>query len=41
MGFGRSDPYLVISRAREDGTWQRVWKSETISSTTSPVINAL
>lgn len=34
--FATSDPFLVISRVNEDGTWTQVWKSETINSTLNP-----
>jgi hypothetical protein len=34
--FGRSDPYLVISRLNEDGSWTVVWKSIRIDNNLSP-----
>eukprot|EP00299_Pterocystis_sp_00344_P010917 c4_g1_i1.p1 GENE.c4_g1_i1~~c4_g1_i1.p1 ORF type:complete len:533 (-),score=151.34 c4_g1_i1:63-1571(-) len=35
--FGKSDPYLIISRARGDGTWLMVHKTEVIDNNLSPV----
>lgn len=34
--FGRSDPFLEISRANEDGTYTPVWRSVKIDSTLNP-----
>lgn len=34
--FGKSDPFLVISRCREDGSWVRVFKSEHVDNNLSP-----
>lgn len=34
--FVSSDPFLVISRINEDGTWTEVWKSKVIDSNLSP-----
>jgi hypothetical protein len=34
--FGRSDPFLVVSRLNEDGTWTVVWKSVRIDNNLSP-----
>jgi hypothetical protein len=34
--FGRSDPYLVVSRLNEDSTWTVIWKSIRIDNNLSP-----
>ena len=34
--FGRSDPYIVISRLNEDNTWSVVWKSVRIDNNLNP-----
>mmetsp|Transcript_33434 Transcript_33434/g.105624 ORF Transcript_33434/g.105624 Transcript_33434/m.105624 type:complete len:608 (-) Transcript_33434:330-2153(-) len=34
--FGRSDPYLIAHRLREDGGWMPVWKSEVVMNDLSP-----
>jgi len=34
--FGRSDPYFVINRAREDGSWVGVHKSEVVINDLNP-----
>lgn len=35
--FNKSDPMLSICRAREDGSWLEVWKSETVRNNLNPV----
>jgi len=35
--FGKSDPFIVISRMNEDGTWTVVWKSEVVMNDLSPI----
>lgn len=35
--FGKSDPYLNISRINEDNTWTLVWKSSVIDNSLNPV----
>jgi len=39
--IGRSDPFLTISRLREDGEWQRVHKSETKDNDLKPTWNPM
>ncbi|DBA04620.1 TPA: hypothetical protein N0F65_012203 [Lagenidium giganteum] len=34
--FSKSDPFLVISRKRDDGSWVTVFKSETIDNNLNP-----
>lgn len=34
--FGRSDPFIVAYKLREDNSWVRVWKSEVIDNNLSP-----
>eukprot|EP00003_Mantamonas_plastica_P022361 TRINITY_DN377_c1_g1_i6.p1 TRINITY_DN377_c1_g1~~TRINITY_DN377_c1_g1_i6.p1 ORF type:complete len:523 (-),score=94.68 TRINITY_DN377_c1_g1_i6:346-1878(-) len=34
--FGKSDPYIVISKAREDGEWMPVHKTETVMKNLNP-----
>jgi Ca2+-dependent lipid-binding protein len=34
--FGLSDPFIQISRVKEDGTWVVVWKSEVVMNNLSP-----
>jgi len=36
FGFGRSDPFISISRSREDGTFVKVYQSETIFKNLHP-----
>jgi hypothetical protein len=35
--FGKSDPFICISRTREDGSYQRVWQSEVVDNNLTPV----
>ncbi|GBG32835.1 Copine-5 [Hondaea fermentalgiana] len=37
FGFGRSDPFITISRSREDGNFVKVWESEHILKELNPV----
>ncbi|GMI03527.1 hypothetical protein TrVE_jg11873 [Triparma verrucosa] len=34
--FGKSDPFVTVSRMNEDGTWSLVWKSEVVMDNLSP-----
>jgi hypothetical protein len=34
--FGKSDPYLTISRINEDGSWTQVWKNNVIDNSLNP-----
>ena len=34
--FGKSDPYIIISKFMEDGTWMNVHKTEIIKNTLNP-----
>lgn len=34
--FGKSDPFLVIQRVNEDGTWSSVWQSVRIDNSLNP-----
>ncbi len=34
--FGKSDPYLVVSRRNEDNSWSVVWKSSRIDNSLNP-----
>ena len=34
--FGRSDPFLVIKRCNEDGTFQKVWENKPIMNNLNP-----
>lgn len=34
--FGRSDPYIVAYKLREDNSWVRVWQSEVIDNNLNP-----
>ena len=35
--FGKSDPFIRMSRINEDGSWELVWQSETVMDNLSPV----
>jgi Ca2+-dependent lipid-binding protein len=34
--FGKSDPYIIISKKMDDGTWTNVHKSDVIKNTLNP-----
>jgi hypothetical protein len=34
--FGKSDPFVVVSRCKEDGTWVVVWKSTVVYNNLNP-----
>jgi len=37
FGLGRSDPFVTISRSRDDGSFVKVWQSEHISRELNPI----